>query len=125
MKKKVLLPVVAAIAVVAAVAAVNLTSGPLPLNVNDVRSGPATIQGPVTIAGVMAAVSEVDPKVFGLMDKAELVCKSPNCEKFFLPVRFEGPRPGHGDEVEATGTFTHGGQLFSASAVKVVRNHKL
>jgi hypothetical protein len=128
MKKKHLLALAgAALAVVAvaSIAAVNLKTGPLPLNVNDVRSDPTAFQGTLTIVGIMAAVSPTDPTIFGVMDKSELLCNSPNCNKFYLPVRYEGPRPAHGDEVEVTGTFTHGGRLLTATAVKTLRNHKI
>ncbi|MDW7709187.1 MAG: hypothetical protein SCH98_01840 [Deferrisomatales bacterium] len=114
----------AALAAVA-VAAVSRTSAPPPLQVNDVRSDPTAFQGTLTVIGIMAAVSPTDPTVFGVMDKSELLCTSPNCNKFFLPVRYEGPRPAHGDEVEVTGTFTHGGRLLTATAVKTLRNHKI
>ncbi len=110
---------------VAAVAAVSRTSVPPPLQVNDVRSDPAAFQGTLTIVGIMAAVSPTDPTIFGVMDKSELLCNSPNCNKFFLPVRYQGPRPAHGDEVQVTGTFTHGGPLLTATAVKTLRNHKI
>jgi hypothetical protein len=95
------------------------------LNVNDLRSDPTAFTGTLTVTGIMAAVSQHDPQIFGIMDKSELLCTSPNCNKFYLPIRFAGQRPGYGDEVVVTGTFTEGGRLFSATAVNILRNHKL
>lgn len=95
------------------------------LNVNDIRSDPTAYTGTLTVTGIMAAVSQHDPQIFGIMDKSELLCTIPNCNKFFLPIRFTGQRPAYGDEVVLTGTFTEGDRLFTATKVNVVRNHKL
>lgn len=97
------------------------------LNVNDVASDPAAFTGTVTVTGIMAAASKQDPAVFGIMDKKELKCTSPNCNRFILPVRHQGKTPAIGDEVRLTGSFTNDGRgyFFSAATVKVVRNHKI
>jgi hypothetical protein len=97
------------------------------LNVNDLRSDPGAFSGELTITGIMAAVSQQDAQIFGIMDKAELTCTSPNCHKYYLPVRFEGQRPAHGDEVVVKGTFIDmpGGKILVAKSVNVLRNHKL
>jgi hypothetical protein len=103
------------------------TAAPSALNVNDLRSDPGAYSGELTVTGIMAAVSQQNPQIFGIMDKTELTCNSPNCNKYYLPVRFEGPRPAHGDEVVVTGTFIDmpGGKILIAKAVNVLRNHKL
>lgn len=111
--------------IAAIVVTVNLASGAPPVNVNALRANPAAIKGEFTVVGIMAGVSRNDATVFGLMDRAELACKSPNCEKFYLPVRFSGATPTVGDEVEAVGSFVATEGLFAASAVKVLRNHQL
>jgi hypothetical protein len=95
------------------------------LNVNDLRSDPTAYTGALTVTGIMAAVSQHDPRIFGIMDKSELLCTMPNCNRFLLPIRFVGQRPAYGDEVVVTGTFIEGGRLFTATEVNVVRNHKL
>jgi hypothetical protein len=97
------------------------------LNVNDLRSDPGAYSGELTVTGIMAAVSQQDAQIFGIMDKTELTCNSPNCNKYYLPVRFEGQRPAHGDEVVVTGTFVDmpGGKILAAKSVNVLRNHKL
>lgn len=97
------------------------------LSVNDLRSDPGAFTGTLAVTGIMAAVSQQDPQIFGIMDKAELTCQSPNCKKFYLPVRFTGQRPAQGDEVVVTGSFidADGGKIFAATAVDVMRNHKL
>ncbi len=120
---------IAGVGVAALIAAVivtlNLLGGAPPLNVNDLRGDPSAFKGKVKVIGVMAGVSRVDATVIGLMDRAELACKSPNCEKFYLPVRFAGPQPVVGDEVEVVGAIKADEQVLVASALKVLRNHKL
>jgi hypothetical protein len=97
------------------------------LSVNDLRSDPSAFTGPLTITGIMAVVSAQDPKVFGIMDKSELLCTIPGCQKFYLQVRYDGPSPAIGDEVLVTGTFiaAEGNWIFSAATLNVLRNHKL
>ena len=93
------------------------------LGVNDVASDPAAFKGTITITGIMAGVSQHDPTVFGIMDKKELQCTTPGCNKLYLPVRTSGKMPVPGDEVRATGSFTkeQGGILFTAENVVVVK----
>jgi hypothetical protein len=97
------------------------------LNVNDIGSDPAAYVGAITITGVTAGFAQQDQTVFGIMDKKELQCQSPNCNKVILPVRFQGAQPALGDEVQVTGAFVNDGRgyVFAASAVKVLKNHKL
>lgn len=99
--------------------------GPSALSINDVRSDPSAYVGEITVTGIMGATAPRDPSIFGVMDKSELTCTSPNCNKYFLPVRYAGGIPQMGDEVVITGQFMPGGQLFAATSVKVLRNHPL
>jgi hypothetical protein len=118
----------AALVLVLALSACNQgTAATAALNVNDLRSDPGAYSGVLTVTGIMAAVSQQDPQIFGIMDKSELTCNNPNCHKYFLPVRFAGQRPAHGDEVVVTGNFVdeQGIKIITATAVNVLRNHKL
>jgi predicted small lipoprotein YifL len=99
--------------------------GPTALNINDLRSDPGAFTGTLTVTGILGAFSQHDPQIFGVMDKSELQCTSPNCNKFYLPVRFAGPIPAYGDEVVVTGSFMPGTTLFAATELKVIRNHSL
>ena len=97
------------------------------LGVNDVGADPAAYVGEITITGIMAAVSQEDATIFGIMDVAELQCQLENCNKIILPIQYGGQTPAMGDEVLVTGSFsdTQKGRLFKASNVQVVRNHQL
>ena len=97
------------------------------LQVNQVASDPSAYSGTVTVTGIMAGTSPQDPSMFGIFDLKELQCTTPNCNKFYLPVKYQGAMPKAGDEVRIGGSFmqTSGGYIFSASSVKVVRNHKI
>lgn len=100
---------------------------PKALDVNDVAADPTAYKTQITITGIMAAVSPQEPSIFGIMDIKELQCKSQNCNKIIIPVRFRGTLPVRGDEVRLTGAFINqgGGYLFDAQKLKVVRNHKI
>lgn len=97
------------------------------LQVNQVASDPSAYSGAVTVTGIMAGTSPQDPSVFGIFDLKELKCTTPNCNKLYLPVRYQGAMPKPGDEVRISGSFiqTTGGYLLSASSVKVLRNHQI
>jgi hypothetical protein len=97
------------------------------LNVNDVGNDPASFKGTITITGIMGGVSQQDPSIFGIMDIKELQCKTENCNKLFIPIRYQGQTPKIGDEVKVTGSFAKlpDGFLFTAQQLKVVRNHKI
>jgi hypothetical protein len=97
------------------------------LQVNQLASDPSAYSGTITVTGITAGTSPQDPTVFGIFDLKELQCTTPNCNKIYLPVKSQGPIPVRGDEVLVSGTFlkTTDGFLFSASNVKVVRNHKI
>lgn len=97
------------------------------LQVNQVAADPSAYSGNVTVTGIMAGTAPQDPTVFGMFDLKELQCTTPNCNKIYLPVKYQGSMPKPGDEVRVSGSFMKidGGLLFSASNVKVVRNHRI
>lgn len=97
------------------------------LQVNQVGADPSAYSGTITVTGIMAGISQQDPSVFGMFDLKELQCTTPNCNKIYLPVRHQGAMPKPGDEVRVSGSFTKTGDgfLFTASNVKVVRNHRI
>jgi len=97
------------------------------LQVNQVAADPAAYSGTITVSGVMAGTSPQNPGIFGIFDLKELQCTTPNCNKLYLPVRYQGPMPKLGDEVRVSGSFvkTSDGFIFSASDLTVVRNHRL
>lgn len=97
------------------------------VSVNDVASDPAAFSGVITITGIMGGVSQMDKSVFGIMDVKELQCKTQNCNRVLIPIKYQGQIPVLGDEVRVTGSFVKlsDGYLFAANEVKVVRNHKI
>lgn len=97
------------------------------LQVNQVAADPSAYSGTITVTGIMAGTSPQDPSLFGMFDLKELQCKTPNCNKLYLPVKYQGAMPKPGDEVQVSGSFMpiSGGFYFSATGVKVVRNHKI
>lgn len=97
------------------------------LQVNQVAADPAAYSGTITVSGVMAGTSPQNPGIFGIFDLKELQCTTPNCNKLYLPVSYQGPLPKLGDEVRVSGSFmkTSDGFIFSASDLTVVRNHRL
>lgn len=97
------------------------------LQVNQVAADPSAYSGKITVSGIMAGTSPQDPSVFGIFDLKELQCTTPNCNKIYLPVKYQGTVPKLGDEVLVSGNFIQvsGNYLFSATNVKVVRNHKI
>jgi len=97
------------------------------LSVNDVGSDPGAFAGTITITGIVAGVSQQDPSIIGMMDKKELQCTTPNCNKLYIPFKASGYSPNRGDEVRAKGRFVAaaGGYLFMADSVKVVKTHRI
>lgn len=97
------------------------------LQVNQVAADPSAYSGTITVTGIMAGTSPQDPGVFGMFDLKELQCKTANCNKIYLPVKYQGTMPKPGDEVQVTGTFipVSGSYFFSATTVKVLRNHRI
>lgn len=101
--------------------------GDTALHVSQVGADPFAYSGTITVTGVMAGTAPENPKIFGMFDVKELQCKTPNCNKLYLPVRNQGPMPKPGDELLVTGSFVSvdGGVLFDATGIKVVRHHKI
>lgn len=97
------------------------------LQVNQVAADPAAYSGTITVSGVMAGTAPQNPNIFGIFDLKELQCTTPNCKKLYLQVRYQGPMPKLGDEVLVSGSImnTGDGFIFSASSLKVVRNHQM
>lgn len=97
------------------------------VNVNEIGTNPAAFPGTITVAGIMAVVAQADHSVFGIMDTKELKCKTGNCNKLYIPVKYMGKQPVVGDEVRVTGNFIKvgNGYMFAAEKVKVVGNHKI
>lgn len=118
-------------AVLAAALFLTLVAGCKPeqptLNVNDLAADPAAFTGTLTVTGIAAGFAPQDPTIFGLMDKKELQCQTPNCKKLLIPVRYQGKLPAMGDEIVLTGSFVQesGGYLLAAQELKVLRNHQL
>jgi hypothetical protein len=95
------------------------------LSINDIQADPAAFTGTITVNGVISGFSKENPPTFALVDTAEVkLCRTVNCGRFYLPVKYDGPAPKPGDEVNVTGTFTGTGKglLLSAQKVEVLRN---
>lgn len=97
------------------------------LTVTEVGGNPAAYSGTITVTGIVAGVYRPDPTIFGIMDLKELQCKTANCNKMIIPVRYQGQQPVLGNEVRITGNLVNSGQgyLFVAQNLKVVRNHRI
>jgi len=126
MKKQYIFAIAACVAGLALALFIS-TGSAKTFSVNDVAADPAAFKGSITITGIMGGVSQMDKSVFGIMDVKELQCKTQNCNKVFIPIKFQGQLPVVGDEVKVTGNFVKlpDGYLFTAQNVKVVRNHKI
>ena len=76
---------------------------------------------------IMGGISQSDKSIFGIMDVKELQCKTQNCNKMFIPIKYQGQMPILGDEVKVSGSFVkmNDGYFFAAQNVKVLRNHKI
>ena len=126
MNKKVM--IIAALVIGIALAGmIFLKQGTTALQVNQVGADPLAYKGSITVTGVMAGTAPDDPKIFGMFDIKELQCKTPNCNKLYLPIRYQGNMPKPGDELLVKGSFVslNGGVLFDATEVKIVRNHRI
>lgn len=127
MKKQYIFAALACVIGIALIFLLSTSTDAKPLSVSDVASDPSAFNGTITITGVMGGISELDKSVFGIMDVKELQCKSQNCNKVFIPIKFQGQMPMLGDEVRVDGSFVKvgDGYLFSAKKIKVLRNHKI
>jgi hypothetical protein len=95
--------------------------------INDIASDPGAFDGSLTLVGIVNAYAQSDATIVGVMDKKELQCTTPNCNKVLLPVKIAGTRPAIGDEVRISGAFSRepGGYLFHAEKMEVLASHKL
>lgn len=127
MIKKLLLVLGVVVAAALATAFVLQRGNATLLHVNQVVADPAAFSGFVEVVGIMAATSQQDPTLFGIMDLKELACTTPNCNKRLLSVAWTGAQPVLGDEVRITGRFVSRGKyhVLAAEAVKVIRHHQL
>lgn len=108
--------------------AVGCKEESIALQVNDVVSDPGAFSGDLTVIGIVNAYSKNDKTIVGIMDKKELQCTTPNCEKRLLGVKTTGAPLAIGDEISVSGSFEPapwGGQLLKATNVEVVATHKL
>ncbi|GFO63584.1 hypothetical protein M1B72_09360 [Geomonas paludis] len=126
MKKYALIAVVILIGAAIAFGVANKDAGKS-LNVNDIGPDPSAFTGTITITGINAGVSPYDNSVIGIMDVKELQCKSANCNRIYIPVKYPEQQPKVGDEIKATGAFHKfpTGYMFIAQKLKVVKNHKI
>ncbi|MCL2680840.1 MAG: hypothetical protein FWF11_05215 [Coriobacteriia bacterium] len=115
-------------AVLLFVAASLLACGSSALQVSEVQHDPLAFEGQIVVAGITSHFSQSDPRVFGVMDTAEMIQCGFNlhCGAWVMPVLYvgEGPVPLLGEEVELTGTFTFMGDdvMFQANSFKVIGN---
>ena len=109
------------------VIALFINNGGEVLHVNQVGADPGAFTGTITVTGIAAGTAKDNPTVFGMFDLKELQCKTPNCNKLYLPVKYQGTMPKPGDEVRVTGSIIPmgGGYLFAAQQVTVVKNHRI
>ena len=126
MKQKILIVAALLVGIALAVVITSRGDGDI-LQVNQVGADPLAYSGTITVTGIMAGVSNSDPGIFGIYDIKELQCTTANCNKLYVPVRYQGAMPKVGDEVRVTGSFSKVAQgiVFTAEKVKVVRNHKI
>ena len=110
-------------------AIVSLTAGCKDevFQVNDVVSDPGAFSKPLTLEGVVYAYAKGDTMIVGVMDKKELQCKTPNCNKALLAVKAPGKKLSVGDEIKASGSIVKEswGYVLKADAVEVVTRHKI
>ncbi|MRR55049.1 MAG: hypothetical protein EG822_11140 [Deltaproteobacteria bacterium] len=126
MKKYLIISAALAVGIVI-IFAFSRQNEPKALTVTEVGADPSAYSGTITVTGVMAGVYRQDSTIFGIMDVKELQCKTANCNKVIMPVKYQGPQPVLGDEIRVTGNLVNSGPgyLFVAQSLKVVRNHKI
>lgn len=126
MKKKIIIVAALFVGIVLAVVITSRGDGDI-LHVNQVGADPLAYSGTITVTGIMAGFSTSDPGIFGIYDIKELQCTTANCNKLYVPVRYQGTMPKVGDEIRITGSFLKDpkGVVFTAEKLKVVRNHQI
>lgn len=95
--------------------------------VNDVVSDPGAFSQPLSLEGIVYRFAQGDTSIVGVMDKKELQCTTPNCNKALLAVRVSGSQLAIGDEIKVSGTITKEswGYILKADQVEVITRHKL
>lgn len=81
-------------------------------------TNPLPYQGPVTIIGVVASISNDNPKEFTLMDVADARSNKPGRDIFYLPVKSTNRAPKAGEVVKVTGQLMEHGLYIAATKVK-------
>jgi hypothetical protein len=112
-----------------ALAMISLTTGCREdvFQVNDIVSDPGAFSESLSLEGIVYKFAQGDRSIVGIMDKKELQCTTPNCNKALLAVRVPGPQLAIGDEVKVSGTITKEswGYILKAEQVEVITKHKL
>lgn len=95
--------------------------------VNDVISDPGAFSKRVIIEGIVYSFSKDDTSIVGIMDKKELQCTSPNCNKNLFAIKSNGVKLKVGDEIKAAGAISKEswGYILNADSIIVATNHKL
>lgn len=95
--------------------------------INDVVSDPGAFSKPLTLEGVVYTYAKGNKSIVGVMDKKELQCTTPNCNKALLAVQASGTQLSVGDEIKASGTIVreNWGYVLKADDVKVITTHKI
>lgn len=95
--------------------------------VNDIVSDPGAFSEPLALEGIVYRFAQGNTSIVGIMDKKELQCTTPNCNKALLAVQVPGPQLAIGDEIKVSGTITREswGYILKAEEVEVITKHKL
>lgn len=123
-----ILKVLACLSIVAFVGvAAGCKDSAVVFQVNDVVSDPGAFSKPLTLEGVVYAFAKNDATIVGVMDKKELQCNTPNCNKALLAVKAPGKQLSVGDEIKASGSIVKEswGYVLKADDVKVITRHKI
>lgn len=88
------------------------------LSVKDVETNPLPYKDPVTIMGIVASVSNNNPKNFSLMDVEDARSSKPARGTFYLPVISTKRAPKAGQAVKVTGQLMEPGLYVAATKVK-------
>lgn len=118
-----------AVVLIFVLAMISLTTGCREdvFQVNDIVSDPGAFSEPLSLEGIVYKFAQGDSSIVGIMDKKELQCTTPNCNKALLAVRVPGPQLAIGDEVKVSGTIAKEswGYILKAEQVEVIAKHKL
>lgn len=95
--------------------------------VNDIVSDPGAYSEPLALEGIVYRFAQGDTSIVGVMDKKELQCTTPNCNKALLAVRVPGTQLAIGDEIKVSGIITKEswGYILKAEDVEVITRHKI